>query len=72
MRWGDESTPGLVLTLNRLGIKEKVVMIGVCPSGEDSIKDLAKRMKYPLPQGLNTLRVVPEPVEIFSLLHTTL
>lgn len=72
MRWGDESTPGLVLTLNRFGIKEKVVMIGVCPSGEGFIKDLAKRMKYPLPQGLNTLRVVPEPVEIISLLPTTL
>lgn len=48
-RWNDESLPGLVVTVNRFGFKEKVVMKGVAPSGQGALKELAKRMKFRLP-----------------------
>lgn len=50
-RWGDESMPGLVVTINRFGIQEKVTMKGVCPSGQGALKEMAKRMKFRLPPG---------------------
>lgn len=50
-RWGDESLPGLVVTVNRFGIQEKVVMKGVSPNGQGALKDLMKRMKFRLPPG---------------------
>ncbi len=48
-RWGDENLPGLVVTVNRFGIQEKVVMKGVSPSGQGALKDLARRMRFRLP-----------------------
>jgi hypothetical protein len=50
-RWGDESLPGLVMTVSRFGFQEKVVMKGVSPSGQGALKDMAKRMKFHLPPG---------------------
>ena len=50
-RWGDENSPGLVVTMNRFGIKENVVMKGVAPNGQGALKDMAKRMKFSLPTG---------------------
>lgn len=50
-RWEDESLPGLVVTVNRFGAQEKVVMKGVCPNGQGALKELAKRMRFRLPQG---------------------
>ncbi len=50
-RWGDDHLPGLVVTVNRFGVREKVVMKGVAPSGQGALKDLAKRMKFRLPPG---------------------
>jgi hypothetical protein len=49
-RWGDEHLPGLVVTLNRFGYKEDVVMKGVAPNGPGVIKEMAKRMRFSLPQ----------------------
>lgn len=48
-RWGDESSPGLVVITNRYGFQEKVVMRGVCPNGTGAFKELAKRLKNRLP-----------------------
>lgn len=45
----DESLPGLVVTVNRYGLREKVVMKGVSPNGQGALKDIAKRLKYRLP-----------------------
>lgn len=50
-RWGDESLPGLVVTVNRFGYQEKVIMKGVCPNGQGAVRELAKRTRFRLPQG---------------------
>jgi hypothetical protein len=50
-RWGDESLPGLVVTVKQFGIEQKIVMAGVCPAGQGALKELAKRMRFRLPQG---------------------
>ncbi len=47
--WGDENLNGLAVTVERFGFKEKVVMKGVCPNGLGSLKEMAKHMKYRLP-----------------------
>ncbi|MBE0681704.1 MAG: zinc ribbon domain-containing protein [Anaerolineales bacterium] len=47
-RWGEENSPGLTVTVNRFGFNEKVVMKGVSPNGQGAIKEMAKRMKFPL------------------------
>ncbi len=48
-RWGDESLPGLVVTVSHFGFQEKVVMRGVAPNGQGALKDIEKRMKHRLP-----------------------
>ena len=47
--YGDTDAPGLVMTIERFGFKENVVMKGVCPNGTGPLKDIAKRMKNKLP-----------------------
>jgi len=50
-RWGEESVPGIIISVTRYGFKEDVVMKGVCPNGQGALKELKKRMKYKLPIG---------------------
>lgn len=50
-RWSEENSPGLVVTMNRYGVKENVVMKGVSPNGQGALKEMAKRMKFSLPTG---------------------
>jgi len=47
--WGNENLPGLIVTTNRFGINEKVVMKGVSPNGLGALKEIAKKMKFSLP-----------------------
>lgn len=47
--WGDENLSGLVVTVNRFGFKEQVVMKGVAPNGKGALRDMLKHMKYSLP-----------------------
>lgn len=49
--WGNENVPGIVVTVNRYGIKENVVMKGVTPNGHGALKEMKKKMKYSLPIG---------------------
>lgn len=48
-RWGDDTTPGLVMVVTHYGIKENVVMIGVAPNSQGALKELVRRMKYSVP-----------------------
>lgn len=50
--WGEGTTPGLVVTVDRFGIKQKVTMKGVAPVGQGALKELAKRMKHRLPDTI--------------------
>jgi len=47
--WGDDAGPGLVVTVDRYGYKEKITMKGVCPNGYGALKEIAKKLKFKLP-----------------------
>ena len=49
--WGDPSAPGLLVTVNRYGIQEQVLMKGVCPNGRNALKEIAKKMRNRFPFG---------------------
>jgi len=48
-RWGDESSPGLLVTVDRYGFKEQVVMKGVCPNGKSVLKEMGKKLRFRMP-----------------------
>jgi len=47
----EDNVPGLIVTVNRYGYKEKVIMKGVCPNGYGALKEMAKKLKFKLPLG---------------------
>jgi len=47
--WSGEAADGLVVTVERFGMKEKVTMKGVCPAGQGALKDIAKKLQLALP-----------------------
>lgn len=48
-RWGDDSSPGLSVTVERFGFKETVIMRGVAPNGQGALKEMAKEVGDRLP-----------------------
>lgn len=48
-RWGDDAGPGLVVTVDRFGFKEKLTIKGVCPNGYGALRDVAKKLRFKLP-----------------------
>jgi hypothetical protein len=49
-KWGDEPTPTLTVTVERYGYKEKTAMKSVAPNGYGAIREIAKRVRFRLPQ----------------------
>jgi hypothetical protein len=49
-RWGEESSPGLLVTVDRYGFKEQVLMKGVSPNGRNVLKEMGKKLKHRVPQ----------------------
>ena len=48
-KYGDDVEPGLVITSDRYGYREKVTMKGVAPNGPGALNELTKRMNFRLP-----------------------
>lgn len=51
--WGDSTGLGLVVTVNRYGEKEEVKMKGVSPNGYGALEQIAKKLTFKLPLGVN-------------------
>lgn len=52
-KWGGDNSSGLLVTINRYGVKEKRFAKGVSPNGPGALKEIIKRMKYRLPDTKN-------------------
>jgi len=49
-RWGEESSPGLLVTVDRYGFKEQVLMKGVSPNGRNVLKEMGRKLRHRVPQ----------------------